>query len=142
MIYFLGWIAFLILIFLSVIHFYWAVGGKWGFNSVLPTKNDGSLMMKPKWIDSITVGIGLAFIAMLYAIKIELVFVALPNWLSQYGMYIIASIFLIRAIGDFKYVGFFKSIKNTLFANNDNKYFSPLCLFLGVIAFLLEYFKS
>ncbi|MBK8392002.1 MAG: DUF3995 domain-containing protein [Saprospiraceae bacterium] len=33
-------ILFLIVLFISSIHFYWAFGGKWGSDVVLPTKDD------------------------------------------------------------------------------------------------------
>jgi hypothetical protein len=44
----------------------------------------------------------------------------------------------LRAIGDFNYVGFFKKIKHTKFGKNDTKYFSPLCLTIGVLTIILE----
>ena len=142
MIYFLGLIIFLILIFLSVIHFYWAVGGKWGFSSVLPTKNDGSLMMKPRMIDSFSVSVILGVIAVLYAEKASVLKIGfLPNWFLNYGLYVVSAVFFLRSIGDFNYIGFFKKIKNTQFAKNDTKYFSPLCLFLSIVGVLIAYLK-
>lgn len=35
-------ILFLIFLCIATIHFYWAVGGKWGNDAVLPTKADES----------------------------------------------------------------------------------------------------
>ncbi len=61
-----------------------------------------------------------------------------PNILNQYGLYVIGSIFLLRAIGDFKYVGFFKSIKNTEFGRMDTQFYSPLCLYLGITSLLIK----
>ena len=77
----------------------------------------------------------------MYAEKIQLFTLSsTPTWLQDYGLYVVASIFLIRAIGDFNYVGFFKKVTTTEFAINDTKYFSPLCLFLGVVGLLIEVF--
>ena len=63
---------------------------------------------------------------------------AVTGWLPArwvfYGNLAIGGIFLLRAVGDFRYVGFFKKVKNTAFARNDTRYYSPLCLLLGVIA--------
>jgi len=51
----------------------------------------------------------------------------------QYGDVFISIIFLVRAVGDFKYVGFFKRIRETPFAKMDSKFYSPLCLFISMI---------
>jgi uncharacterized protein DUF3995 len=39
--------------------------------------------------------------------------------------------FLARAVGEFRLVGFFKSVRGTPFARWDTFLFSPLCLVLG-----------
>ncbi|WP_237275758.1 DUF3995 domain-containing protein [Tenacibaculum ovolyticum] len=140
MVYFLGWIAFLILIFLSIIHFLWSAGVKWGYKAVLPTDEENNLKLKPSKIITIIVAFLLAFSAVLYAIKAKIVTVYfVPNSIVNVGLYIVLVVFFIRSIGDFKYVGFFKKTKNTMFAKNDTKYFSPLCLFLSIIGVIILY---
>ncbi|MEM6843120.1 MAG: DUF3995 domain-containing protein [Bacteroidota bacterium] len=47
-------------------------------------------------------------------------------------------IFILRALGEFNYVGFFKRVKNTEFARADSRIFSPLCLGIGVIGILIQ----
>ena len=37
-----------------------------------------------------------------------------------------------RAIGDFKYVGFFKRVRGSKFARMDTLVYSPLCLLLAL----------
>ena len=124
-----------------MIHLYWSIGGKWAFKEVLPTKANGKLVLNPKWFDSLFVGVSLLGVAILYGIRIELFKINfLPNWFLNYALYVITIVFIIRAIGDFKYVGFFKKIKDTKFANNDTKYFSPLCLFLSIVGALIEFY--
>ncbi len=138
MIYFLGVISVLILFFISVIHFYWAFGGKRGVGGVIPTKTNEDKVIKPPVIATILVGLFLSFFALLYAEKLQFVSIKfLPNWIINNGVYTIAIIFLLRAIGDFNYVGFFKKIKTTQFAKSDTKYFSPLCLFLAIVGILI-----
>jgi hypothetical protein len=39
---------------------------------------------------------------------------------------------LARAIGEFKYVGFFKRVRDTRFARLDTLLYSPLCLLLAI----------
>ena len=45
-----------------------------------------------------------------------------------------AMIFVLRTLGDFRYVGFTKRIRNTSFAEWDTKLYSPLCLLMALLA--------
>lgn len=137
---FLILILFLIFSTLGIIHFYWAKGGKWGFKNAIPTKENGDLVMNPKTIDSIMVGVYLTIIAVFYLSQLNFFEINFPNWTS-YILWIVPSIFFLRAVGDFKYIGFFKQIKTTLFAKWDTQLFSPLCFVLSFIGFLIAYFN-
>ena len=138
MIHFLGVICVLILFFISLIHVYWAFGGTLWVNAVIPTKTTAEKAMNPPRVLTFVVAMVIGSFAVVYAEKIQLFTLHLiPIWILNYGLYAVAGIFLIRAIGDFRYVGFFKKVKETEFAINDTKYFSPLCLFLGVVGFLI-----
>lgn len=50
------------------------------------------------------------------------------RWLS----YALALCLMARALGDFRYVGFFKRVRGTPFARADDRYYSPICLTLAV----------
>jgi Protein of unknown function (DUF3995) len=39
---------------------------------------------------------------------------------------------LLRAVGDFRYVGFFKSVRDSRFATMDTWCYSPVCLALSM----------
>ena len=41
-------------------------------------------------------------------------------------------VLLLRAIGDFNLVGFFKRIRGSAFARMDTWFYSPLCVLLGI----------
>ncbi|WP_435254673.1 DUF3995 domain-containing protein [Tenacibaculum sp. A30] len=139
MVHFLGVICVLILFFISLIHVYWAFGGTLWVNAVIPTKIANEKAMNPPKILTFLVAMVISGFPVVYAEKIQLFTLgSMPTWLKEYGLYVVASIFLIRAIGDFNYVGFFKKVKATEFAINDTKYFSPLCLFLGGVGLLIE----
>lgn len=131
----------IILIGLALIHFNWVVGGKFGFTKSLPTKENGERVLNPKKKDSAIVGIGLTLFGIFYVIKSGLVEYDLPEWIMKYGSWIIPIIFLLRAIGDFKYIGFFKSIKNTDFGKLDYKLFSPLCLIIWTLGIIIQLMK-
>lgn len=131
----------IIFIALGLIHFNWVIGGTFGFAQSLPTKESGERVLNPKKFDSAIVGIGLTLFGVFYVIKSGLIQFTFPEWIMIYGSWIIPIIFLARAIGDFKYIGFFKRVKNTDFGKLDTKFFSPLCLFIGVCGILIQLLK-
>ncbi len=131
-------ILFVIFSSLGFIHFYWLFGGKWGLEKALPTKEAGQKAMEPPKIATVIVGIGLISFGLIYLIKTGLINFQIPNWIITYGSWIIPSIFILRAIGDYNYVGLFKKIKNTEFAKADSKWFIPLCLTIGILGILIQ----
>ena len=135
---FLSIILFLIFITLGAIHFYWLFGGTWALSKVIPTKENGlSPQVIPKFA-TLIVALGLAGISVFYLLKSGWIHFQLPAWITTYGYWFIPAIFIIRAIGDFNYLGIFKKIKNTEFAKADTKVFIPLCLFIGVVGISIQ----
>ena len=137
-------ILILILFIISLLHFYWAFGGRWGIEKSVPSKEDGTLLFVPTRFQCALVGIGfILMIGFIFSKIIHSIYSSiselenpaafLPNWMYDYGFWILGGIFTLRAIGDFNYVGFFKKVKSTSFGKLDSKYFSPLCLFIGAI---------
>ncbi|NJX14713.1 DUF3995 domain-containing protein [Tamlana crocina] len=127
-----------IFITLGAIHFNWVVGGTFGFAESLPTKESGERVLNPKKMDSAIVGTGLTLFGVFYIFKSGMTENILPNWLLEYGGWVIPIIFILRAIGEFKYVGFFKSVNKTDFAKLDTKLYSPLCLVMGVMGIAIQ----
>lgn len=131
---------FIIFLFLSGIHVYWAFGGTWGSGAVLPTINDNVKVIMPGIVPTLIVAFGLlgfGLIAILNVVTFDLKF---PTWFDtvlQYGIWIIAGIFMARAIGEFNYVGFFQKHRHTKFGQNDIKYYSPLCLVVSILAIIV-----
>ncbi|MEJ4087976.1 DUF3995 domain-containing protein [Galbibacter orientalis] len=131
----------LILIVLGMIHLNWVIGGKFGYVESLPTKENGERVLNPKKIDSAIIGIGLIAFGIFYMIESGLIEYNLPEWIIKYGSWIIPIIFLLRAVGEFKYVGFFKSVRKTEFGKLDTKLFSPLCLIIGILGIIIQLIK-
>ncbi len=123
---------------LGGVHFHWVAGGTFGFEQAIPTKADGAPVMNPKRTDSAIVGIGLLFFGIFYLFKSGLFDCDLDHWVFRYGGWIVPSLFLLRAIGDFRYVGFFKKITTTEFAKWDTRFFSPLCLAIGLVGIVIQ----
>ncbi len=121
-------VAFIMLV-IALLHFYWAFGGKFGLMSAGPTLEEGKDFIPSKIVIFIVA-------LMLFGLSILAIQLVSPHEQLKehihYIGYFVCIIFIIRAIGDFKYVGFFKKIYNSNFANLDTKYFSPLVLFLGI----------
>lgn len=134
----LGILLFIIFLSLSALHISWAFGKKWGFENSLPKNEAGDRILNPKKVDCAIVGIGLLLFGIFYLTKVDLIPFALPEQVVRIASWVIPFIFLFRAMGDFKYVGFFKKVTSTDFAKKDSAFYSPLCLIVGLIGILLE----
>ncbi len=126
---------------IAILHFYWAFGGKWGFDKAVPTNEEGAKLFEPKALECVVVGFGLFLFIAYYLLKANFIEAPVPQWLMDYSGWIISIIFLIRAIGDFKYAGFFKRFKDTDFGKLDSKFYSPLCLLIASIGLALEFLR-
>jgi hypothetical protein len=126
-----------LLLVLSGIHLYWAAGGKWAAALAVPElpQKTGVKAFSPGPIATLIVAAGLATMAGLHLHKLGWLPVPLPNWLDQYGLMIVGGLFLLRVIGDFRYVGFFKRVTDTAFAKMDTALYIPLCLVISISAF-------
>ena len=123
---------------LAFIHFNWVIGGTWGYDASLPSAENGKRLFNPSKIATGIVGLGLLIFGVTYVAKSGFINLNQYEHILKYSRWIIITIFLLRAVGDFKYVGFFKKIKNTPFGKADTNIFSPLCLGIGVIGLLIE----
>ncbi len=126
---------------LSFFHLYWAAGGRFGSGTAIPTIG-GERLLNPSPFVTILVAVALfaAMLVVLGRLKIWGAFV--PNWIFYSGTWVISLLFLLRIIGDFRYIGFFKSVSDTDFARWDTMLFSPLCLFIAAAAFLISYYAA
>ncbi|RDY60966.1 DUF3995 domain-containing protein [Flagellimonas nanhaiensis] len=128
----------IVLIFLAVLHFYWSIFGIKDPSAVLPTNLKNNTVKSPGKFGAVLVGILLLFFAFIFINKV-LEYVDYP-WLNYVSLGI-GFIFIIRAFGDFKYIGFFKTAKNSKFSALDTRYYSPLCLLMGILILILEFFN-
>lgn len=125
----------IILLVLSLLHAYWGFGGRWGWNEALPER-DGVKVLKPHAVDCFVVAVGLALFAGLHLHRVGWLPIGLPNWITQYGLWVVGGLFLVRVIDDFQYVGLFKRVKDSRFAFLDTRFYIPLCLILALNTFL------
>jgi len=124
-----------ILLLLAAVHVYWAAGGKAGKAAAVPTA-EGRAVISPSALGTAMVAAGLCLIVAILALRIgwlKLPVIAGDNILVQIAAWLIAAVFALRAIGDFRYIGFFKRISDTRFARLDTLAYSPLCAVLAVL---------
>lgn len=126
-----------IFLLLSMLHFYWAFGGVLWYNDVLPTSSNGLHRMNPSTTAGLIIAFGLLLLALITVGNQGLFDRYIKRKYFRYGTLIIAIIFFLRAIGDFRFIGFFKTVKSTRFGINDTQIFSPLCLFITLLSVLI-----
>ena len=126
---------------LSLLHVYWAAGGTVGFDSVIPTV-DGRRTLDPSMFASTVVATALAIAAAVVFASTGMFRSVAPTWLVRTGLLVLSLVFLARAIGDFRTVGFTKRIRASKFARMDDLVFSPLCTCLAAACGLLAVYGA
>ncbi|PEI66085.1 DUF3995 domain-containing protein [Bacillus wiedmannii] len=129
------YISVCILFLVSFLHVYWAFGGKWATNSVIPTKA-GEKAFIPSVGMTLFIALLLSTAAIILLQQTNLVYFAFHNIIVRMGSWVCMIVFFIRVIGEFRYFGIFKREKDTHFAKMDTVLFIPLCAFLS-LSFLL-----
>ncbi len=130
----LAFSIFAILAVVSLIHFYWALGGLWPgtdpkslANTVIGVPNMERL---PPASVTIVVSVAILAAALWPLMWRGLIDLPLPQFLVWLGMWVLIVVFVGRGIVGF--MPFFKKSNSAQpFANLNARYFSPLCLLLG-----------
>ncbi|MDJ1468928.1 DUF3995 domain-containing protein [Cytophagaceae bacterium DM2B3-1] len=131
---------------ISLLHIYWAVKGLFqpnqSFLSLVIPEIDKELAFKPGIGTTLLVALALLVASFISIWAIQPIYKGTsPFFVSErwciYGNLTIAIVFGVRAMGDFKYVGFFKKIRHTQFAYYDTRLYSPLCLLIAILAFYI-----
>lgn len=116
---------------LSLLHVGWALGWRGGHVQVLPER-DGAPLFRPGPLSTLAVAAVLFLAALIVTQRAGLGRELLPAALVRPGCWAVSIALVFRAVGEFRYVGFFKRVRDTAFARMDTRYYSPLALLLGV----------
>lgn len=121
---------------LALWHVYMAMRPTSGASGAVPSVG-GKPLFVPSRRATLAVAIVLLLFAGLVAATGGLMSVGIPavalTWLS----YALACGLLARAVGDFRYIGFFKRVRDSRFATLDTRVYSPLCIVLAAgVAFI------
>jgi len=139
---FLALLLVAIFVVLAVLHFHWALGGRFAFEGVVPSV-EGTPLFVPGPGASAAVGCALLAAALVVAWRAGLApLLGVPVWIPRLGIWVLVIVFTARAIGDFRWVGFFKRHREGLFARRDTRIYSPLCVFLAALAAVVAFGPS
>ncbi|WP_411823247.1 DUF3995 domain-containing protein [Leptospira sp. 'Mane'] len=127
------------IIFFSIsgIHIYWALGGKWGSHSAIPSDLKGKKLFLPGFFATVIVASGLFLFALVTLGNLGIFDGFISRNYIHYASLGITAVFYLRALGDFRYIGLFRKIKDTDFAKQDRKFFTPLCILIGTVGLLI-----
>jgi hypothetical protein len=127
-----GAAAALILACLGLLHVYWAAGGTFGKGATVPVR-EGKPVLRPSPLTTAIVAVGLLGMAALLVARIGWIVIPISPLSLRVCIWLTTAIFFLRALGDFRYVGFFKRVRDSRFAELDTMLYSPLCLLLAAL---------
>jgi hypothetical protein len=122
---------------LSALHIYWALGGTRFGPDAVPHSETGAAVFQPGKAATLIVAAGLFLFALIVAGNTGVFGQIVPVRLLRICTWIIAGIFALRTLGDFRYVGLFKRIRSTDFARKDTRIYTPLCAAIAVSCFAI-----
>ncbi|MFN8515677.1 MAG: DUF3995 domain-containing protein [Chloroflexia bacterium] len=129
----IGLLASGVLAALGLLHLYWAFGRRSPGTAFIP-----EVAGQPTFVPTTSATV---VVAALLFIASTLLLGRVCGWgepalgrVFTWGTCGVAVAFFLRAIGDFRLVGFFKRVRGTAFARWDSRLLSPLCLGLAIAA--------
>lgn len=114
-------------VLLAGLHAYWGVGGRWAADAAVPQRADASPAFKPGPWACFAVSAACAVLAALLvwpSVAVAPQPVRVLLWIAQ-------AVFVVRAVGDGRQVGFSKADHGTEFAQADDALYSPLVVGLA-----------
>ena len=123
-------VAIAILIAVAVAQMYWTLGGSIG----LPLTVPGTVRAppyRPTGMNRLLVSLSLLVAADLMLVRVGVLTTRIPELGLRVACGALAAAFLARAIGDFRYYGFFKRVTDSPFARLDTAVYSPVCAYLA-----------
>ncbi|MBU1340984.1 MAG: DUF3995 domain-containing protein [Proteobacteria bacterium] len=122
----------IIFVVISAIHFYWViVNREFDLQPVIPHINGKPVFIPTRLGGSFIATLLLGASVLIY-LNADNILSFIPDTLYKIALGVLSAIMFLRAVGEFRLVGFFKKIKDSKFAEMDTKYYSPLCLYLCI----------
>lgn len=112
------------------VHVYWAAGGSWGVEDALPQRREetgeSKAIAHPTALATMLVASALAFLGALLVWTAWTPVAKWQTWMLGAGAIVLG----LRSMGDGKYVGLTKTIRDTRFARLDDELYTPLIVLL------------
>ena len=121
----------LVFVALALWHVRMALSPSSGESGAVPSAS-GKPLFVPSTQATLAVAVVLFLFASLVAATAGFVEIGIPVRVLSWLSYALAMGLLARAVGEFKYLGFFKRVRGSRFARLDTLVYSPLCLALAV----------
>ena len=125
-----------VFVVLALVHVYWALGGRFAWLAAIPEVG-GRPTFTPSAALTFLVAVALLACAGLVAGTVGILAVPVSPGVLKWLAFALALLLLLRAVGDFRLVGFFKRVRGTSFARLDTLVYSPLCLALSLGVFIV-----
>ena len=125
-----AYLVALVLASLGALHIYWAVGGQRG-KAVSVPQVGAARAFNPSALATLAVAAALFLSVIIVLARAGIVSTPIQPSHFTFPAVLVGLVFLARAVGEFRLVGFFKSVRGTPFARWDSFVFSPFCLVLG-----------
>ena len=134
-----GYCASGIFALLGALHVSWALGLRSGWDVVLPTSPGGARLLAPTRATTWAVALALFGASATLLCRLGHWQRFVPRAPVRWATRAIGVLFLLRAVGDFRMVGFWKTIKGTPFARWDTHLFSPLCIGIAALVAIADW---
>jgi hypothetical protein len=130
-----------IFIALGLLHVHWVFGGSSGRIASVPSVN-GKPLFTPSPVGTLLVAVCLFLAAVVMAGVAGWLGAAVPRTVFRLLTLGISVVFLLRAVGDWRNVGFFQRRSESAFAYWDVRLYSPLCLLIAAGALVLAWSET
>ena len=120
-----------VFLLLALWHVWMALHPAAGLGTAVPSAG-GKPLFAPSRTATFAVAVALAACAILVSATGRLIEIGLAQSVLVALSYALALGLLLRAAGDFRYVGFFKRVRGTRFARMDTLVYSPACALLAL----------
>ena len=133
---FIGTTVPILLFLFSLFHFYWMFGGRWGYSIVFP-RHKGRDLFRPGPPGLFLIGSLLALSGFVMLGQTGMLTLSLFKSYYPVATIMVGALAALRAIGDFRYLGFFKSERSHPCSRVDTWVLCPLCAYISWVCFYL-----
>jgi hypothetical protein len=117
---------------ISLLHVFWAMGGRFGAAAAIPSR-DGRLVFQPGRAATLCVGVMIAGCSAMLCAWTGVLPLRLPHVALRGAVGFLGLVMFARAVGDFRYVGLFRAVRESAFARMDRWVYTPFSIAAGVL---------